>query len=147
MIRPNAILINVKDVNNKRWNVVYIQEGAEIYSNVGEEYIKTKDPTNLDPFVNWLDYIPNTEWVHPVYAKRDSNGWKLKAFDTFNKCEYYGESISLDKLFERGVLFKTFDKLLNNYKCLNDDELLEVLNSGRINNKWTIQALNEFYEE
>jgi len=131
--RPNAILVNIKDNNGKRWNVIYIRGEDGKYTHVGHEYIKTTDLTNLDPFENWLDYIPDKEWVHPVCARSDgTGGWYLKAFDTFNECRYNNESISLKKLNEMRIIFKCFDKMLDKYKNMTDDELSKELDIGKI---------------
>ena len=115
---PNAILINKTDSSTgKRWNVVYIKTGVETYTHVGSEYVKTDDITNFDPFVNWLDYIPNKEWVHPVVATpSDIGGWYLCAFDRFHNATYNGKDTTLDFLYSNNLLFKMFDKLLKSYE-------------------------------
>jgi hypothetical protein len=142
MIRPNAILVNVKDSDGKRWNVVYIRDENGTYSHTGSEYVPTTDFMNLDPFVNWLEVPVDKEWVHPVIAKKASDGgWLMRAFDTFNEARWNGKSISLEKLNELGVIFQCFDKLLDHYKSMTDDELLEELNIGRID-KWTKEELD-----
>jgi len=133
MRRPNAVLTNVKDNNGKRWNVVYIRLENGTYTHTGSEYVKSDSPMTLDPFVNWLDYVPDREWVHPVHAITDDNGgWYLVAYDTYHESCWEGKSITLDKLSSLGLLFKCFDKLLDWYKNATDDELLEELNIGRI---------------
>ena len=133
IIRPNAILVNVKDDDNKRWNVVYIRGEDGKYSHVGKEYIKTTNPLNLDPFVNWLDGIPDKEWIHPVHAKPDGiGGWYLKAYDTYNEVRWNNKSISFSKLNELGIIFQCFDKLLDRYKNMTDEQLEKELNIGRI---------------
>ena len=146
MIRPNAILVNTKDNTGKGWNVIYIRDDKGNYSNTGQEYIKTNDLTNLDPFVNWMDWVPDKEWVHPVHANPDNNGgWYLKPYDTYHEVRWNGESITLKKLNELGIIFKCFDKLLDSYKNMTDDKLLEELNIGRID-KWTKEELEHYYE-
>jgi hypothetical protein len=141
--RPNAVLVNVKDNTGKRWNVIYIRGEDGKYSHIGQAYEKTSDLVNLDPFVNWLDMIPGKEWVHPVIAKPDGkNGWYLKAFDTYNEARWNDESVSLSKLNEMGVIFKCFDKLLDEYKNMTEEELLEELNVGRLD-PWTIEELEK----
>jgi hypothetical protein len=115
---PNAILINKTDSSTgKRWNVIYIKTGVETYTHVGSEYVKTDDITNFDPFVNWLDYIPDKEWVHPVVATPSNNGgWDVCAFDGFHNVTYNGKDTTLDFLYSNNLLFKMFDKLLKSYE-------------------------------
>ena len=141
MIRPNAILTNVKDTSGKRWNVIYIRNENREYSNVGGEYVKTTDLTNLDPFVNWLDFPPDKEWVHPVIAKpAPQGGWMLKAIDTYHEARWQGQSITLEKLNKAGLVRQCFDKLLDGYQQMTDEEFLAELNLGRID-KWTMEEL------
>ena len=138
--RPNAILTNRTDSNNKRWNVVYIRLEDGSWTHSGQEYIKTDNPLNLDPFVNWLDWIPDKEWVHPVIAKSDGNGgWYMKGFDTFNEARFNDKSVTLQEIYDKGVLFLFFGKLLDHYKNKTDEEILEILNIGRID-KWTMEV-------
>ena len=132
-IRPNAILVNVKDNDGKRWNVVYVRGEDGKYSHIGQEYIPTTDIINLDPFVNWLDYVPDKEWVHPVHAISDGNGgYHLCAYDTYHEVRWNEQSITLKKLNELGIIFQCFDKLLDSYKNMTDEQLEKELNIGRI---------------
>lgn len=147
MIKPNAVLVNITDSTGKRWNVVYIRAADGSYSHAGQEYVKTTDPLNLDPFVNWLDCIPDKEWVHPVHAKSDGRGgWHLKAYDTYHEARWNDQSVSLQKLNEGGLVFHVFNKLLDSYKDMTNEELLNTLNIGRTN-KITKEEFEKIYQE
>lgn len=143
--RPNGILIN-KEMDGKRWNVVFIRKEDGSWTNTYQEYKKTDEPTNLDPFVNWLDWIPDKEWVHPVIAKDDERGgWFLRAFDRFQEMRFNDKSVTIQEVFEKGLLFSYFNKLLDHYQNMTDEQILETLNIGRTENKWTLQDLEELF--
>jgi hypothetical protein len=141
--RPNGILIN-KEMDGKRWNIVFIRLDDGSWTNVYEEYVKTTDPTNLDPFVNWLDYIPDKEWVHPVVAKKsdEKGGWFIRAFDTFQSMRYNDKDATTKEIYDKGLLYIYFDKLLNHYQNMTDEKILEIINEGRTN-KLTIEELEK----
>lgn len=133
MIRPNAILVNVADSEGKRWSVVYIHLPDGKWTHTGHPYVETTDLMNGDPFVRWMMPIPGEEWVHPVHAVSDgNNGWYLKAYDTFFESRWEGQSMSLEEMNKRGILFQAFGKLLDSYASMTDEELEKELNVGRI---------------
>ena len=138
--RPNGIMF-VKAVKGKKHCFVYVRDIADHYWGPYEqEYVPTTDPTNMDPFVNWTDIIPGREWVYPVIAKQDKTGWMFRAYDTYNEVMWNNKSETLVYLDAAGVIFKFFSSVLDAYKNMNDDQLLEELNVGRID-KWTFTEL------
>jgi hypothetical protein len=146
IIRPNAILINAKGSDGKHWNIVYIRLENGKYVSCINEYTKTTDFANLDPFVNFMDWFPDKVFVHPVYGKSDGkSGWYLRAYDTYQELTKDGHSYTFDDLYKNGLLEKVFDLLLLKYNNYTDDELLEHLNFGR-SDKITEKEINELYE-
>ena len=151
MKRPNGMLFNVKGKDGKRWNLVYVKKQDGTYESSANEYIPTDNPLNLDPFVNWLDYIPNKEWMHPIVVITDENGgWRIKPFDTYNQITFEGKTADdkqsyFEVLFRSGVIEKMIDKTLSKYEQMNDEELLNELNISRMDNKWTIEELEKAY--
>ena len=138
--RPNAIMF-VKPVQGKSYVFVYVRdEGDHYWGPFEQEYVKTTDFTNLDPFVNWFDFPPDCEQVHPVLARRaDDGGWLFKPYDTYNTVFWEGKPTTLNELSDSQKLFSFFGKVLDAYN-ITDEELLEELNVGRID-KWTLEEL------
>lgn len=139
--RPNAVLVNIQNKTGKRWNVVYMRDDKGNYTHSDYiPYIKTDNSLDLDPFVNWLDI--DKEFAHPCHAKSDlKGGWWFQAYDTYHEVMWNGKPIKLSKLNELGLVSKVFDKILDLYKNMTDEELLDELNVGRLD-KFTMEDLN-----
>ena len=138
--RPNAIML-VMPVKDVPYVFVYVRDGVNHYwGPFDQKYFKTTDPCNLDPFVNWLDFPPDHEWVHPVITHRMTGlGWMFKAYDTYHRVFWDDKPTTLKALTDAGNLFLFFDKILDTYN-IPDDELLKELNVGRIE-PWTVEEL------
>jgi hypothetical protein len=129
--RPNAIMF-VKTVQGKEYIFVYVREDGHYLGPFERNFIRTTDPFNLDPFENWLDFIPEKEWVHPVVAERDATGWWFKGFDTYTEVMWEGKSTTLNYLHDTKNLYKFFDFILDTYKNYTEEELIKELNVGKI---------------
>lgn len=132
MKRPNGIMF-LKSIDDIKYICIFILNDDGTYSWFAKlNYLKKLG--TLNPFENWLDYIPNKEWIHPLIIEKDEkNGWELKPFDTFNEIKWESESTTLENLHEKNVLYKFFDIVLNNYKNMTDEELEKELNIGKLN--------------
>jgi len=141
--RPNAIMF-VKPVQGKTYVFIFVRDDGDHYWGPFEqEYVKTTDFTNLDPFENWLDFPPDKEWVHPVLAKKDDKiGWWFKPFDTYHEVRQNNEKTTLNILYDTSQLYPFFSRILDGYKNMTEEELLEELNVGRLD-PWTIEELEK----
>jgi hypothetical protein len=137
--RPNGIIIN-KTINDRRYNIIYHRVGNIWDSILQLNYNKVE--MSLFPLDNWLDYIPNKEFVHPILIEiSDKGGFNIHPYDTFNEIMWDGKPTTLETLNNDKLVYPFFDRVLDGYSKLTDEELLVELNIGRPNNPWTMEEL------
>jgi len=137
--RPNGIIVNIT-INDKRYNVIYRRVGNVVDAILQLEYKKIE--TSLFPLDNWLDYIPDKEYVHPILIEvSDKGGWGIHPYDTFNEVMWDGKSTTLKDLNDKQLVYPFFDTILDAYAKYTDEELLAELNVGRPFNPWTMEEL------
>lgn len=135
MNKPNGLMVNLEARDNKRYNVFYLRNEDGSYEEVAQEYKQTTDVANLDPIVNWLTWIPNKEWIHPVSGVFANGGLIVKAIGEYHESEWKGKSMPVDDMYLGGVLFKKFDEILDSYTKENSETQIDNLIAVDFKNK------------
>jgi hypothetical protein len=122
---PNGFLMIEDGVKT-----IYVrkEDGTLFKQVVGEcDDIKEEDKVewNLDPLVNFLDFPPHIQWIHPIVYKDDgSGGFYIQPVDTYRAVILNSEHTTIQKLKEEGKLQEYIDNFLDNFKW--DDYLLKL---------------------
>lgn len=116
MNKPNGLMINIENADNKRYNVFYIKNEDGSYREFSQEYKKSTNIASFDPIDNWLTLVPDIEWIHPISGAFDNDGgFTVKAAGRFHQSQWKGQNMSIKDMYFSGVLFKKFDEILEYY--------------------------------
>ena len=133
--KPNGILA-VEHLEGKPRKVVFLRDENRVWKEIvlPEDYLKEEmSEMNLDPFVNFLTYIPDTQCIHLIrWDLASDGGYNWAAVDTYRVVMDEGKKSYLSELHKKGILYKYFDEELDTFE---PDEWLEQVRKEGLDGK------------
>lgn len=117
--KPNGILA-VEHLDGKPRKVVFLRDENRMWKEIvlPEDYLKEERyEMNMDPFVNFLTYIPDTQCFHFIrWDLASDGGYNWAAVDTYRVVMDEGKKCYLSDLHKKDKLYDYFNGELDTFE-------------------------------